>query len=212
MRGWLTPDSIPSNAIYRVIAIPADLGIVSAVNGALLELTYPYQWEKFGDVTPDEITDAMRDLFTRYITSHYPMIGAIIPLVVSTLPDNVLPCDGSSYSADDYPDLFSVLDSVFKSGSTFITPDLRGKTIIGTSSTYGLYDSGGEISHTLTTDELPAHSHTEVTAVSALINGGIEAPAASAIPSAGITGSVGLSQAHNNMQPYVALKYGIVAR
>lgn len=212
MGKWLTPDDIPLSNIYRVIAIPDDLGILSAVNGALLELTYAYRWELFGDVTPDDIASAMNTMFYAYLESRYPMIGAIIPLAVETLPDNVLLCDGSSYSGDDYPDLFAVLASDFKSGSNFVTPDLRGKTIIGASSSFAFNSIGGETSHILTTDELPTHSHTEITAVTTLINGGLEAPASSALPSAGLTGSVGLSQAHNNMQPYRALDYGIIAR
>jgi len=209
---WLTPTTIPDSAIYRVIRIPDDEDIVSAVNGAILELTYPYRWELFGATSIDDITDAMRDMFASYIVSKYPMIGAIISLAVGTLPDNVLPCDGSTYNASDYPDLFAVLDSVFKSSTTFITPDLRGKTIIGTSGTYGINDSGGETSHSLSVEELAIHTHSEITSIAAIINGGLEAPASSAIPSIGATGSAGLGQAHNNMQPYVALKYGIISR
>lgn len=212
MGKWLTPSDIPSQFVYRVIAIPDNLGILSAVNGALLELTYVYRWEQFGVVTPVEISDAMNVMFYAYLESSYPMIGAIIPLATEDLPPNVLLCDGSSYNADDYPALFAVLANVFKSGSTFVTPDLRGKTIIGTSGAFAFNSVGGETSHTLTTDELPTHSHTEITAVTTLINGGLEAPASSALPSAGLTGSVGLSQAHNNMQPYRALDYGIIAR
>jgi len=212
MNGWLTPDSIPSSYIYRVIVIPNDIGIISAVNGALVELTYPYRWELFGSVSVADITDEMMQLFYRYITSNYPMIGAIIPLAIETLPDNVLPCDGSTFDAIDYPDLFAVLDPVFKSVSTFVTPDLRGKTVIGTSGAYAVNDSGGATTHTLSVNEIPIHSHSEVTSVATIINGGLEAPASSALPSIGTTGTAGLGQSHNNMQPYVALKYGIIAK
>ena len=39
------------------------------------------------------------------------------------------------------------------------TPDLRGRFILGFSSTYPMDSSGGEATHLLTISEMPAHSH-----------------------------------------------------
>ena len=43
---------------------------------------------------------------------------------------------------------------------TNTTPDLRGRFIIGASGTYSVAASGGSENVTLTTAEMPAHSHT----------------------------------------------------
>lgn len=39
------------------------------------------------------------------------------------------------------------------------TPDLRNRFIVGAGSTYGVGDTGGEATHKLTTNEMPAHNH-----------------------------------------------------
>ena len=39
------------------------------------------------------------------------------------------------------------------------TPDLRDRFIVGAGSTYKVKDTGGEASHTLTTNEMPSHNH-----------------------------------------------------
>jgi microcystin-dependent protein len=40
------------------------------------------------------------------------------------------------------------------------TPDLRNRFVIGAGSTYGVAATGGSTTRTLTTNELPSHSHT----------------------------------------------------
>jgi microcystin-dependent protein len=39
------------------------------------------------------------------------------------------------------------------------TPDLRNRFVIGAGNTYVVKSTGGEASHTLTLDEIPAHDH-----------------------------------------------------
>jgi hypothetical protein len=58
-RGYLTPDSIPASLTRRWICFPDDQYILAAINGALWELTFPFNWELFGAITPDEITEAL---------------------------------------------------------------------------------------------------------------------------------------------------------
>lgn len=66
---YLTPDTIPTERVCRTLKIPADLDIVGAVSGALLELTKPYNWEQFGAVTPDEIAQEMVVMLNDYLES-----------------------------------------------------------------------------------------------------------------------------------------------
>jgi microcystin-dependent protein len=92
-------------------------------------------------------------------------------------------------------------------------------------SAYALGDTGGEETHTLITSETPAHSHTdtghshsEIVAAPNVTTIGVGAPEPTAIPGVGVTGigsasltSTGGNGAHNNLQPFIALNYFIVA-
>lgn len=216
---WLTGDVLtPIDFLYRRVRIPNDLALIMAVNGALLDLTKVYNWQEFGDETAEEAAALMSEMFYDYLDSNVNMIGAIFPYVTEDPPANCLPCDGSEYDAVDYPRLWGLLDPFFYSGpDTFVTPDLRGRSVLGAGtgtglSARGVGDIGGEETHVLTATEMPAHTHTEGIAVPAVINGGIEAPAAAATPSTGITGSTGADGAHENMPPFFTLNYCMVAR
>lgn len=67
---WLTPETIPTgDNTCRQLVIPNDLYLVSAVTGALYELTMPENWEQFGEKTPEEAAQAMRDMLEAYLTS-----------------------------------------------------------------------------------------------------------------------------------------------
>lgn len=207
--------------------IPNDLGYIIAVNGALLELTRVYRWEKFGLADSLEAAALMSDLFQEYLESDACMIGAILPYATLVPPPGCLPCDGSQFDRADYPRLYDRLAAVLIVDSDhFRTPDLRNLAVLGAGDLYAAGDVGGESEVTLTVNEMPAHSHTtqphthgEGIAVPALINGGLEAPASAATPSAGTTGpasvtvdSTGGDGAHNNLPPFQAWPYCIVAR
>jgi len=95
-RGWLTGNSL-APITGRGLLIPGDLAFVMAVNGALDELTYEWNWEKFGTVTPEAAADAMRVMLAGYFESEYEPVsggsslfltglsadGSTRPLVVS---------------------------------------------------------------------------------------------------------------------------------
>lgn len=86
-----------------------------------------------------------------------------------------------------------------------------GRTIIGAGSGSGLTpraqgETGGEETHTLTTNEMPAHSHGGV------LRGDLFAYIPALWPTgptigAGSTDNTGGNAAHNIMQPYIALRY-----
>jgi len=68
-RGWLTPNSGATTTVCRPILIPIDdqLFFMAAINGALNELTKEYNWEQFGDMTPDDAAAAMLDMYLAYV-------------------------------------------------------------------------------------------------------------------------------------------------
>lgn len=127
------------------------------------------------------------------------------------VPDGALACDGSQYNRVDYPALYAVLDAVFViDADTFAVPDLRDRMVVGIGIGYVVGDTGGETTHTLTTDEIPSHSHSVgIPDFSALVVAPGEAPvpAIDLLPSA--TGNTGGGQSHNNMPPYLALRWAI---
>lgn len=229
---YLTPDSIPTDYKCRLVRMPDDFNFFSAVNAALTQLTYPENWEQGTGISPDDAADLASLMYEQYSLSIGPcMIGQIIPFAGNTVPTGWLICDGSVKLRTDYPLLYAALASVFiVDADHLILPDLRGRTIVGSGTGTGLTTrtegaSFGEETHVLTTAELASHTHTDAghthtegTATATLINGGLEAPASSAFPSVGITGSgnasiqpSGSGSAHNNVQPSVALEYIIQA-
>lgn len=216
--GWLTPDSTPADVVCRTLFIPNSEAWLAIVTGAILDLGQAYNWEKFGTLTPDECAERMLimlDEFT-FQSGNCRMIGELIAYAgaSSPLPAQWLLCDGSSILRSDYPDLFAVIGTAYGASdlSHFNLPDLRGMVLIGQGSGFTLANPVGEYNHTLTVGEMPTHSHTEIAATSTLINGGLEAPASSAVPTPSSTGSSGLGTAHNNVQPSMPITYLIYAK
>lgn len=76
-------------------------------------------------------------------------------------------CDGRSISRTEYSDLFEAIGTAFGVGNgstTFNIPDARGRVLGAIGSGTGLTprnlgDTVGAETHTLTTSEMPSHSH-----------------------------------------------------
>src|SRR6266849_6229697 len=233
-RAWLTPDSPAVGTICRTLNIPNILGFLVAVEGALIELCYAYSWEQFGALTPDQSAELMYVMWKDFVNQKGScrMVGEIIPYAGQTSPDpNWLFCDGQSLLRTDYPTLFSIIGTLYGSADSlhFNIPDMRGNVGLGAnerepSITYSAGNQGGEVSHTLTTAQIPAHTHSDlghthtvVNAVTTLIPVGVGAAAPAAIAAPSVTGlasaniqNTGGGGAHNNLQPYLVINYLIV--
>ena len=155
-------------------------------------------------------------------------------------PQGWVPCDGRKLAVKDEPALFSLIGVTYGGDGSidFGIPDLRGRVPVGmghspvtNGSTYVLGQSGGAETVTLTTAQLPAHTHlmTATTLAgtsdsvggnalaSCAATGGYYIPAGSddpaaisalnavAIQNAGTT----LTAPHNNMMPSLPLYYMI---
>lgn len=215
--------------------IPDDPDFISIVTGALEELTFLWNFEQYGSLTPQQTVDLLTPMFNAFCFKQgiCRMIGEIIPFAGSSSPTtNWLPCDGASLLRSAHPDLFAVIGTTYGSvdGSHFNVPDLQGRVPIGAGtgsglSTYTLGQTGGEETHVLTTAELASHAHsdtghahTEVTAIPAVGAALAGVPIPAAVPGVGVTGvgnanisASGSNTAHNNIQPYLAINYFIVA-
>jgi len=220
---WLTPDEDSEGAIVsRPLHIPAEY--TSIVSGALLQLCDLWNWEEFGDITPQEAVDAMRAMVDTYYEGNM-MIGACLPYATTTIPNNMLPCDGSQFARADYPALYAILDAAYiVDADTFATPNMVGRFPLGTASAQGTTGGASEI--TLTVDEIPTHGHTdsghvhsEIAAVETLFPEGLEAPQLTTYASVIATGTgyaniqnTGGGEAHDNMPPYLGQPWGIIYR
>jgi len=86
--------------------------------------------------------------------------GCILPFASTTVPDGYLLCDGSAVSRTTYSALFTVVSTTYGGGdgsTTFNVPNLVGRFIYGAN---GVATIGGSTTQTLTTSNMPAHSHT----------------------------------------------------
>lgn len=174
-----------------------------------------FWWSKLTDQERDELEGDVSRAAKELMLS--AMLGTVVWSIVQPAdkPENWLLCDGATPAMADYPALMDVYPSVLKnypSSGVFTLPDMRGRMPIGVSGSFPFLSIGGSATVELTVGQLPPHTHSEITAVAAVINGGLEAPAAAAVPGAGFTGSEGSGQAHSNMPPYGALYWYLVAR
>lgn len=150
--------------------------------------------------------------------------GAIMDYAGSSAPSGWLLCFGQAVSRTTYADLFAALGTTYGSGdgsTTFNLPDLRGRVAAGkddmggtaasrltsggsgiTGTTLGA--AGGTQTHTLTTAEMPGHTHTVSLAAGA---NSFSDGSGSIVTSGGstTTNSTGGGGAHQNTQPTIVL-------
>ena len=159
-----------------------------------------------------------------------PYIGDILLVPFNFAPRNWALCNGQLLPINQNQALFSILGTQYGGNgqTTFALPDLRDRVAIhmgqGTGlSNYVIGQRAGEQAHTLTLAELPAHTHvargSSAIGSSASPVGMVPARNAAQIPQygasvdtimgAGAISSVGGSQGHLNMQPYLCLNFVI---
>lgn len=221
----------PGGTDFWVLPINNSEGFYGAFATALNMLTMPANWEQAGSITVQQAVIAASEMFADMFQLPDP-VGTIWPYAgdPSGLAPGALSCDGASYNTTDYPALFGVIGYAYGgSGSIFQVPDLRarfpagaGGSLLGTAVSLG--SVGGAESHSQTVSELATHTHvdsghahTEIGAVSTLINGGLEAPASSAVPVSSSTGiataniqNAGSGDAMPTVPPYLGVNYIIL--
>jgi microcystin-dependent protein len=99
--------------------------------------------------------------------------GLIIPWGAASIPSGFLECNGASVSTSTYAALFAVIGYTYGgSGGNFNVPDLTDRTVVNKSNTKNLAQtmgantvtptgniSGSSAATTLTTNQIPSHSH-----------------------------------------------------
>lgn len=163
--------------------------------------------------------------------------GMLMPYAGTSAPTGWLFSYGQAVSRTTYADLFAAVGTTYGSGdgsTTFNLPDLRGRAIAGQDDMGGssanrltspingdiLGATGGSQSHTLTTAQMPSHTHgagSYVANTTRRIGGGgtgshvnmsdAEQNVAQTFSVSGTSGSAGSGSAHNNVQPTIILNY-----
>ena len=152
-----------------------------------------------------------------------PFLSEIRIMSFQFAPKGWALCNGQFLPINQNQALFSLLGTTFGGNgqTTFALPDLRGRVPIHVGSGFTLGQAGGEQAHTVSTAEMPQHTH--------FLNGS-STPAESNNPSSGYLAAqsntytpatdlvslapgtisnVGGSQPHQNMQPFLTLSFCI---
>jgi len=152
-----------------------------------------------------------------------PFVGQLSLMAFPFAPRNWAQCNGTLIAINTNQALFSLLGTFFGGDGirTFGLPNLQGRIPIGISGPYPIGSIGGETSHTLSTAEVPPHTHVLNAATSggsvalptgALVAGGgtaIFAPPANALLNGSTITSYGGNQPHENRQPFLVMNWCI---
>jgi microcystin-dependent protein len=103
-----------------------------------------------------------------YKVSYGIPAGVINMWATAVAPTAWLLCDGTAVSRTTYSSLFGVIGTTYGSGdgsTTFNLPNLKGRVPVGLDSGQTEFDAmgetGGAKTHTLTSTEMPSHTHTQ---------------------------------------------------
>lgn len=160
-----------------------------------------------------------------FYLNNYVLIpaGTIVQSAAILEPEGWFNCDGRLLNKITYGNLFNAIGNTYGgSDPSFNIPDIQGRVPIGAGSGAGLttrtlgQKSGAE-THTLSTGEMPSHSHgltrTSNPDAGAFDDGNGNASKSYACTTdradLGIfnTYNSGGGSAHNNMQPFIVLRY-----
>lgn len=163
--------------------------------------------------------------FTALGASNSFTAGMLMPYAGSSAPTGWLLCYGQAISRTTYSDLYAVVGTTYGAGdgaTTFNLPDLRGRVVAGKDDMGGvsanrltsplngdvLGGAAGSQSHTLTTAQLPAHTHyNDFSGGFYGITGSGGSPGYISSTQGRQSGSTGNNQPHNNVQPTFILTY-----
>jgi microcystin-dependent protein len=157
-----------------------------------------------------------------------PFLSEVRIMSFAFAPQGWALCNGQILPINQNQALFSLLGTTFGGDGrvNFALPDLRNRTPIHVGSGHTLGERGGEPAHTLSVAELPGHTHiaqgtnSNATQSSPMPNSTTlgyaragnqmyNGPLNLVAMHPNMVGSVGGSQAHLNLQPFLTLSFAI---
>lgn len=152
-----------------------------------------------------------------------PFIGQLALFPFGFAPKGWALCNGQLLPINQNQALFSLLGTTYGGDgrTTFALPNLQGRVPVGMGNGYSQGQTSGENSHTLTTAEMPAHTHqmfgsgSQASASSptgnvfAATSGNSYGTGATVALNPSIVTPFGGSQSHENRQPFTVLSYCI---
>jgi microcystin-dependent protein len=213
------------------------------VNGFLAMGTRIENWQQLpGGIDPEEAVAACVELLNEFFEAGMCVdmtpIGSIVMFPINEQPDGWLICDGQAYSRTLYAALFALIGTTYGAGdesTTFNIPDWRDLSPMGAGGS--LVGSPGAVQGeavvTLTTAQMPSHTHAvsdpghahRIPKASATVNAGVNTSTPNArtdnpatptmttdmaFTGASITATGG-SEAHNNLHPVMGVAFLIYA-
>jgi len=151
-----------------------------------------------------------------------PYVGEIRMFGGNFAPAGWMFCDGQLLPISENETLFQLIGTTYGGDgqSTFALPDLQSRVPIHQGGGFTLAETGGVESVTLTTQQLPAHTHALVatTGIATAIGPTNNILAQSSVakmyfpdvidgPMANSIGQTGGSQPHDNIQPYLCISF-----
>jgi microcystin-dependent protein len=154
-----------------------------------------------------------------------PFVGEIRMFAGNFAPAGWMFCEGQLLPISEFETLFNLIGTTYGGDgqSTFQLPDLRGRLPIHQGNGFTLAETGGVETVTLTTSQIPGHSHpflcsndagatknppgnvlATVTAGSIYVQ---QPPVSASALNAGTITSTGGSQPHDNFQPYLCVDF-----
>jgi microcystin-dependent protein len=153
-----------------------------------------------------------------------PFLSEVRLMSFSFAPKGWAMCNGQLLPINQNQPLFSLLGTTYGGDGrvNFALPDLRARTPIHVGNGHTLGERGGESAHTLSLAEMPSHTHVAgASSISAAgndnlanrvlgsVNNMFHTPANLTPMRVGTIANTGGSQAHQNMQPFLALTFCI---
>lgn len=163
----------------------------------------------------DSLVDDFRNQFQMFLDDLYTAenmdftpVASVVWLPSPTIPAKWLKCDGQNVYRSDYPELYDALpDYQFvevPSGlDIIILPDLSDRFLYGANADGEINDVGGATTHTLTTAEMPAHTHGVPVGTASGASLLRAAPSNNVGLNTFASASQGGGGSHNNMPPYI---------
>lgn len=152
-----------------------------------------------------------------------PYVGEIRMFAGNFAPAGWMFCEGQLVPISENETLFQLIGTTYGGDgqSTFALPDLRGRLPLHQGNGLVLAETGGAEQITLTASQIPSHTHPMLATAGA---GSASSPQNHVLATtvgniySGVTGmqanmspqavsSVGGSQPHNNMQPYLCVNF-----